>query len=237
MIKKFLTIFKLKYGRDYVSSNLHNLSHLVDEVKRFGVLSKFDAYPFENRLQAIKKLVRQRQHPLIEIARRVIEQDSVNEIHFTDNKKNAHQVFLTSKSKFDCEIFKQFNNKYTVYDVIDFHDFRISNTKNDKWFLTKHFEIVACKYIVSYDEENILIYGASLKEKHNLFEKPVKSSALFIFAAKNELGILKPYSLEDIICKIVRLPYFGDFNDFEDLDDENNFQFDSVFIPLWHTLN
>lgn len=52
MIISFLNLFKSIYGIEHFTSNLHNLIHLVDEVRRFGVLGKFKAYSFENRLQS-----------------------------------------------------------------------------------------------------------------------------------------------------------------------------------------
>lgn len=64
MIQSFLNLFKSIYGIEHFTSNLHNLKHLVEEVRRFGVLSNFNAYRFENKLQAIKKLVRQGKLPL-----------------------------------------------------------------------------------------------------------------------------------------------------------------------------
>ncbi|EFN61780.1 hypothetical protein EAG_08143, partial [Camponotus floridanus] len=47
----------------FISSNVHNLCYLVDEVKSFD-LSTFNTYPFENCLQKIKKLLRTGNKPL-----------------------------------------------------------------------------------------------------------------------------------------------------------------------------
>lgn len=42
------------YGEESVSSNIHNLIHVVDDVRRFGNLNTISAYPFENSLRLIK---------------------------------------------------------------------------------------------------------------------------------------------------------------------------------------
>ncbi|XP_061716895.1 uncharacterized protein LOC133524769 [Cydia pomonella] len=55
MLKHFVEQFKTIYGKDYITSNIHNLLHLVDEVKKFGILQNFNAYCFENKLYSIKK--------------------------------------------------------------------------------------------------------------------------------------------------------------------------------------
>ncbi|XP_058448704.1 uncharacterized protein LOC131428677 [Malaya genurostris] len=50
LLMHFLEHFKDFYGVDYMSSNVHNLSNLVDDVRRFGTLPGFSAYPFENKI-------------------------------------------------------------------------------------------------------------------------------------------------------------------------------------------
>lgn len=53
LLNQYIEIFKEIYGEAYLHSNVHNLTHLVDEVERFGVLESFSAYPFENMLGKI----------------------------------------------------------------------------------------------------------------------------------------------------------------------------------------
>ncbi|XP_055522641.1 uncharacterized protein LOC129716829 [Wyeomyia smithii] len=71
LLMHFHDHFKDIYGEDYVSSNVHNLTHLIDDVKRFGILSRFSAYPFENKLFQIKNLIRSGRNPLSQIAKRL----------------------------------------------------------------------------------------------------------------------------------------------------------------------
>lgn len=48
------------YDEDFVSHNVHNLIHLVEDVKLFGSLNNFSAFPFENFLQTLKKKLRKK---------------------------------------------------------------------------------------------------------------------------------------------------------------------------------
>lgn len=237
MIKSFLEIFKVKYGAQHFTSNLHNLSHLVDEVKRFGTLDNFDAYPFENKLQAIKKLVRQRKYPLTELAHRMIEQESVNEIYIKQFQNVQDSLRLSAPTTFDCDAFKKYGTNYSVFEKIHFQDFRIASNNCDKWFLNKKLKIVASKCIVSYESGECYLYGSELVEQHDWFKVPMASSTFFIYAAKNQFKSLKMYNASDIICKMFYLSNPGNLNsDDHDIDD-GEIVFDSVFIPLWHTLN
>lgn len=232
MIKSFLEIFKVKYGPQHFTSNLHNLSHLVEEVKRFGTLDKFDAYPFENKLQAIKKLVRQRKNPLSEIAKRLIEQEAVNELHIKTFENLQNSIVLSAPTNFDCETFTKYGNTYSVYEKVQFEDFRITCDDRDKWFFTKNHKIVACKNIVSYGDKCYL-YGNELIETHDFFKVPMPSSTFFIYAAETKFKRNKMYNVNEVICKMVRLSYVND----DESDDSDDISLDSVFIPLWHTLS
>lgn len=78
MLEHFLEGFQEIYGSAYMTSNFHNLAHLVDEVMRFGELNSFSAYPFENMLGYIKRLIRNGRNPLSQLARRITEQTRFN---------------------------------------------------------------------------------------------------------------------------------------------------------------
>lgn len=74
-IKHYLNGFKILYGKEHVTSNFHNLSHLIDDVKRFGVLESFSAYPFESTLHRIKRLLKTGNYPQAQAAKRIMKSD------------------------------------------------------------------------------------------------------------------------------------------------------------------
>jgi len=61
------------YGSEYLVYNVHSLIHLADDVRLFGNLDHISAFPFENYLRKLKRLVKQPREPLQQIVRRVIE--------------------------------------------------------------------------------------------------------------------------------------------------------------------
>lgn len=77
LIDDFLVEFKSIYGPQFMTSNIHNLLHLIDDVSRFGTLSSISAYPFESCLGKIKTMIRAGHHPLQQIARRMIERCNI----------------------------------------------------------------------------------------------------------------------------------------------------------------
>lgn len=52
------------YGIHSISSNVHNLIHIFDDVNRFGHLNSLSTYPFENRLNFLKSRIKQKYLPL-----------------------------------------------------------------------------------------------------------------------------------------------------------------------------
>jgi hypothetical protein len=71
----FVQVFKVLYGEDKVSYNIHGLVHLADDSLKFGVLDKFSAFKFENKLGTLRKLIRTPNRPLQQLKRRLLEKD------------------------------------------------------------------------------------------------------------------------------------------------------------------
>ena len=61
------------YGPEFVVYNVHSLVHLSAEVMAHGCLDSFSAFPFENELKNIKRLVRKAEDPLTQVIRRLSE--------------------------------------------------------------------------------------------------------------------------------------------------------------------
>lgn len=74
------------YGESSITMNIHNTSHVVDDVQMFGPLNRISAYEFENHLHTLKLQLKQCNRPLQQIARRVIE-----------SKKTAKKVDIFEK--------------------------------------------------------------------------------------------------------------------------------------------
>lgn len=233
MIKDFLNIFKGLYGIEHFTSNLHNLRHLTQEVRQFGVLKNFNAYSFENKLQMIKRMVRSGNLPLNQIAKRILESDEITVVA-PESLESSSKVKLCQQTEFVCDSFEKVGPKYIVFKELQAQDFKIVNTLQNQWVMTQSYDIVRVKYFVSFADKRCYFYGAAIADKKSFFDIPFDSKNLFIYAAKNVISSSKLYSIEQIACKIFCLPYFGSFND--DENDEENPPFDYVFIPLWHTL-
>lgn len=59
--------------RKWVPINVHNLLHLRECVNTFGSINSFSAYPFENYIHRISRLVRGKKLVIQQISNRVAE--------------------------------------------------------------------------------------------------------------------------------------------------------------------
>lgn len=55
LLTHFVTKFSQLYGETFMSHNIHITLHLADDVKKFGSLNSFFAFPFESFMQPLKK--------------------------------------------------------------------------------------------------------------------------------------------------------------------------------------
>ncbi|RVE41714.1 hypothetical protein evm_013645 [Chilo suppressalis] len=211
MLQIFIDIYKNIYGKDYISSNIHNLSHLVDEVKKFGVLQSFNAYPFENKLYGIKKMIRQGNKPLQQAARRLSER---SDIEFENIGVNENRKPFIKKNK---------TKRRSTVKQLCFDSFSLSAQDQNKWFLSNNDEIIKLQSLTTDDDsKDILIHGYRIDNVFDVFEEPLKSSFLNIYKCD-----LNNYNKTEVICdvtkikcKLVKIEYNSEL----------------FFIPLLHTL-
>lgn len=209
LFNDFVKDYKDFYGIEYITSNVHNLCHVVDEVERFGPLSTLSAYPFENYLHSLKKLLHTGPLPLNQIANRLTELSK----EASKSIRNACQVStrtIRSVEKTETKV------------TITLTDFTLSTNFEDKWILTKDLTILCMENAIP-NNSGWKIQGRSILLKYDFFSKPFKSSFIHIFAAreeKNNYSKEQDYDLDCIMCKLVAIRRKSEI----------------VFVPLIHTV-
>lgn len=116
------------YGIDSIGSNVHNLCHIVDDVKRFGILPKISTYPFENMLFFIKNLLRSGRLPLSQVANRLTEMTECTDINYASNTSQAPEVFPYLSKKIYGEADKFAKMCFCLFVCL----FSLSNNKKKK---------------------------------------------------------------------------------------------------------
>lgn len=215
LLKDYIELFIANYGDDAMSSNVHNLSHLIDDVRKFGPLPIISSYPFESKLGSLKQFLRSGNRPLAQVAKRLMETSVLD---------------CRTPSALKVPILKnEIVNPYFVPPVSNISYFKtiklvqgvdLSEDPKNQWFMTKNGDIV--KMICVYSLKNkIYIYGSKFKKLLNFFDYPFESKYLNIYMASSNFHEACNFEIEQIKCKIIGLNYKDMF----------------VFFPLLHTID
>ncbi|CAH1170530.1 unnamed protein product [Phaedon cochleariae] len=205
LLKYFVDTFIIIYGKDNVSHNVHNLLHICDDVRRFGSLDDFSAFPFENYMQTFKKYIRKGDKPLQQIVFRI---DELNYAHSSSQS--------TSQVDQNVEIFPilcnehcdgpLLNNQYEKqFKLIKFENFSLGTTEPNNCCKINENDIVIIKNVLSHDNK-VFIIGQKFLQIENFYTSPCESSDLGIFLVSN-LAPLQYFPIELKTCKLVKLDY------------------------------
>jgi hypothetical protein len=161
LLKYFVSDCSRLYGETFLVYNIHSLLHLADDAKFFSTtLDDLSAFKFENYLHMLKKLIRSARNPVVQVAKRIEEQeacvkqgssmtpekkfklaaqgrDSLIQLH---NGKYA-EVLSVENDKIHCAVFrsrslKPFFSQPCSSDIIDIYFY------NDQNKSTRHQEVV-----------------------------------------------------------------------------------------------
>lgn len=84
----FVEKYKLIYGENNITHNVHNLLHLVEDARKFGVLDNFSSFPYENYLSTLKRYNKCSRYPLQQVVNHIYAEElHVKEILLPHSKK------------------------------------------------------------------------------------------------------------------------------------------------------
>lgn len=170
----FIDQIKIIYGYEYISHNVHGLAHIVKDTKMYGTLDLFSAFPFENYLQTLKKLVRKHNQPLAQIVRRLHEKDYA--LSICDTTENEI-LFSTEHNEGPLPS----NNFEKEYKNCTFKYFKLSTSIGNNCCLFRDKSVVLIENF-AIRNDNYYIIGKKFQNVCNFFNEPCQSSRLNIYS-------------------------------------------------------
>jgi len=167
LAKHFLQSYCFIYGKGNVSYNVHSIIHLANDAIKYGVLDNFSAFPFENYLQHVKKIIQSDPAPLVQLYNRIEEEQACLSPHPPMNR----YPYLDGQHVNGPLPFDEFYNKaYSQYSTLIMKDFtiRVSNEKRrsmkkDDCIIISSNNICIVYNILKINEEIYLVCKSSIK--------------------------------------------------------------------------
>ncbi|KAK5644968.1 hypothetical protein RI129_006268 [Pyrocoelia pectoralis] len=212
LMEYFVDSFSTLYGAEHISHNVHNLLHLTQDVKKFGGLDEFSAFPFENYMQTLKKLIRKPNQPLMQIIKRKIEEDE----HHNDQISNVCVYPQPFMEHFAGPLINLTSNPQ--YKKVQFKNFALKFTEPDNYCCLKDNSIVVIKNFATCNGQ-LMIIGRQFESCEDFYTSPCKSSDLNIYLISNP-GPVNSWNIDEVLYKCMKLDYNDQF----------------VIFPLLHSL-
>lgn len=193
LLRKFFELVPSFYGSDSQVMNIHNLIHLADDVEYTKMhLSAISAFPFENYLGKIKRLIGGGSNPLAQLARRLSEQKACPEMV---------QKGAIKKKKFLIINSDMHEDEVNLEDIV-FRGVTLSIKKPDNIIKTDSDHIIKITRIRK-EQHIVFLYGYIFKDVADVFQYPCASSKVGIMNLGRLSETEKKFSLDNIIKKCV----------------------------------
>lgn len=189
------------YSPDLYLYNFHNLLHLPNDVRNYGSLNEFSAFPFENHMTTLKRMIRGPNKPIEQICKRL------GEITCHAIKKSTNFIKLDNVAGLSQRIL-HFKDSAIADNCL------VSCSPPDNCFLTKDNRLLLIKSMTMSKESKISLHCLVLTDKDDFTKYPAPSSNYNINKVKvPDNGVpLEIFSKEDLHKKCILLPIFSGTN-------------------------
>lgn len=202
LLKLFIEEFTNIYSAVYVSYNVHNLIHLPLDCITWGSLESFSAFPFENYLGSIKRLLRKCHKPLQQIVKRIQELSNSKIVKTRPNPREQDMSFRQ----------KHYNGPLVdrlgggeQFKVLKYGPWHLSTkNKSESCVYIRDGSIVVIENFLKKKESSYII-GRKYEKLTDLYSYPLESSKLNIHKV-DSLSELNMWPVNVITCKALRLP-------------------------------
>ena len=197
---EFVDTYRNLYGKEHVVYNVRNLIHLQHDVKQYGNLDKVSAFPFENYLQAFKRMIRHGHNTMQQLVRRLDEQRrhgvQAEELFQSESSKkylHAHALDLPiSLKRYAADVKNQFK-------AIDYGSVRFSVFSGDSCIRLNDGSVGKVMNILQmYDDSTLIVYR-TYEYRRPYFEDPIDSQIIGISKVRHLSVVLRVVEVEE--CK------------------------------------
>ncbi|OXU18875.1 hypothetical protein TSAR_010304, partial [Trichomalopsis sarcophagae] len=191
------------YGIEFLSFNTYTLLHLADDVKAFGTLDSFSAFPYESNMSYCRKLCRKPNQHLQQISNRRAENCRTASSRNID--PNALK-FVGCHERGPAPPIRGSTN-YRQYREVVTGVIHLSILQPDSTVYLKNASIGVIQNVIQYDGSYYLVLK-TFANVENFFDRPCDSSLNGVFLCSSMSTETKVVSLDRVSDKCFRVPYW-----------------------------
>lgn len=192
LLVSFFEHFGQLYGEEFWVFNIHGLVHLSEDVKIHGKLDLISAFPYENFLGKLKRLVRGPCSPLTQVMLRLSEMEN------SDYSPDVKQTQNLKKEHTDGPLPECFSQRVRQFKVLAFDGIVVKAKDRDSCIRIDN-KFILVQNIVE-DKGTVYIVGNEYKQVKHFLTYPVDSKELGIYVAPTSPAVSSVSHLERI-CK------------------------------------
>lgn len=176
LLRKFVEFMPVYYNETSLTITIHNLIHIADDVIHMKEsLFKYSAFPFENCIGFIKKLLRNTPRPISQITRRIheLQQGYTRDV-------DCHPLVYSVKKYRNVPVgcHKKIIDNKIIFSRIEIKGMTFTTLHPNNIALMDNDDIVQIKSIFvenTNDLDDIILEGKKLLFKNNIFTYPTLS--------------------------------------------------------------
>ncbi|KAL7289381.1 hypothetical protein TKK_0016583 [Trichogramma kaykai] len=206
-IKLFIQSSEKVYGLEFLTYVTHGLLHLIEDIRNFGPLGSYSAFPYENHMMYFRKICRKPNHHLQQIWNRRCEarNKSVNNNHFQNN-------IIQLKGKHNRRLSPQLfsNQNYRQFSSVQYKTLFLNLQNNNNTVLSRDGRVGIVKSIIELDNHSCFLVVRLFDNVHDLFNLgEFRSSSIGMFRVSSLSKILTKIPLESVAAKCFRMPFWN----------------------------
>ena len=155
LLEYFVECGRNLYGPEFLVYNVHSMVHIALDAKEYGCLDKCSAFPFENYLHKLKRMVRSGKNPLVQIVKRLKELD-------IDEENISSKVIKISEKKPDNAYILSTVSCCEVVAITN----KIHDEENNRELLCRVYERTEPLFREPCDSRIVGIYSAYTRHTH-----------------------------------------------------------------------
>lgn len=202
LVKHFLSEFEHMYGADKLVYSVHNLTHLAEDVKRYGALDAVSAFPFENYMRKLKNVSGKPQFPL----KQIFHKNTLERTFLSKRVKQTDSNTILLKIKHSCGPTIPDMPHCTQYRKAIFQQFCVATTTGDNCVMVQENLGLVQNILCDERTDTKYIVFRRFSQLDSLYSSPLDSKDIGVFKASHLESTGQINYFSDITRKYVLIP-------------------------------